>query len=270
MGTIADKLLYLNGTKSAIFNAISATGISIPSDSTFRQYADYISQLTYVPPVTTGSLSVGSTVYLNENSSPVPYLVVHQGLPSSLYDSSCNGTWLLREKIYSNSTWGGPFNYVASASIISKMAQSLSLFDENIQSVICTVKIPYCTGGGSSTVKSGVDGLSCQLFPLGVYELGFTTSTLSSIPIDGAKLSYFLAGVGSGAATKRIALFGSSAAPWWTRTPYIYSSSDAYQISATGSPGAPSISSSYGIRWAMIMPQDLIVDDSGLITSEVA
>lgn len=43
------------------------------------------------------NVAVGSTVYLNENGTPRPYLVVHQGLPSGIYDHSCNGTWLLKK-----------------------------------------------------------------------------------------------------------------------------------------------------------------------------
>ena len=51
MGTIADKLEYLSGTKDAIKNAINATGLTVPNGTPFRDYTDYISQLTYVPPV---------------------------------------------------------------------------------------------------------------------------------------------------------------------------------------------------------------------------
>lgn len=50
MGTIADKLEYLSGTKDTIKNAINATGLTVPDGTPFRDYADYISQLTYVPP----------------------------------------------------------------------------------------------------------------------------------------------------------------------------------------------------------------------------
>ena len=47
-------------------------------------------------------IAVGSSVYMNENGTPVEYLVVNQGIPSasSLYDASCDGTWLLRKDIY--------------------------------------------------------------------------------------------------------------------------------------------------------------------------
>ena len=48
-------------------------------------------------------LSIGSSVYLMENGVATEYLVVNQGIPSgsSLYDDSCDGTWLLRKYIHS-------------------------------------------------------------------------------------------------------------------------------------------------------------------------
>ena len=52
-----------------------------------------------------GQVAVGSIVKLNEDGSPINYIVVHQGRPSALYDVSCNGTWLLRENIMENCQW---------------------------------------------------------------------------------------------------------------------------------------------------------------------
>ena len=46
-----------------------------------------------------GNVAVGTLLNLKENGSPGQYLVVHQGLPSSIYDSSCNGTWVFRASI---------------------------------------------------------------------------------------------------------------------------------------------------------------------------
>lgn len=51
MGTMAEKLAYLSETKNAIKNAISATGLTVPDGATFREYADYIGRLTYVPSI---------------------------------------------------------------------------------------------------------------------------------------------------------------------------------------------------------------------------
>ena len=46
MGTIADKLTYLNDTKTAIKNAVVAKGVSVSDTDTFRSYADKIGQIS--------------------------------------------------------------------------------------------------------------------------------------------------------------------------------------------------------------------------------
>ena len=46
MGTIADKLLYLQGTKSAIKNAIVSKGVSVETGTPFRYYATKIRNIT--------------------------------------------------------------------------------------------------------------------------------------------------------------------------------------------------------------------------------
>lgn len=45
MGTIADKLTYLNATKAAIKNAIVNKGVSVADTDTFRSYADKIESI---------------------------------------------------------------------------------------------------------------------------------------------------------------------------------------------------------------------------------
>lgn len=46
MGTIADKLTYLNGTKTAIKEAIEAKGVTVADTDTFRSYADKIGEIS--------------------------------------------------------------------------------------------------------------------------------------------------------------------------------------------------------------------------------
>ena len=46
MGTIAEKLTYLNNTKTAIKNAVIAKGVSVSDTDTFRSYADKIGQIS--------------------------------------------------------------------------------------------------------------------------------------------------------------------------------------------------------------------------------
>ena len=52
-----------------------------------------------------GDIDVGTEVILNESGQPVNYLIVNQGIPSALYDASCEGTWLLRKDIRENGVW---------------------------------------------------------------------------------------------------------------------------------------------------------------------
>ena len=46
--TISDKLTYLEGTKSAIKDAIVAKGVAVSDSDTFRSYADKIGQISGV------------------------------------------------------------------------------------------------------------------------------------------------------------------------------------------------------------------------------
>ena len=52
-----------------------------------------------------GSKAVGSIVKLKVNGTAKEFIVVHQGKPSSVYDESCNGTWLLMKDCYENRAW---------------------------------------------------------------------------------------------------------------------------------------------------------------------
>ena len=64
MGTLADKLQYLKGTKDAIMNAIIEKGVEITSSDTFRSYADKIAQISgsKATNVITENVSVRPTV----------------------------------------------------------------------------------------------------------------------------------------------------------------------------------------------------------------
>ena len=110
-----------------------------------------------------GSMSVGSTVKLNLGGSPRDFLVVHQGLPSSMYDSSCNGTWLLLKDIYTTRMWDNSNHDYRNSSIHSYLNETfLNLFDANIKNAIKQVKIPYHNSDGTEgSVAEGANGLNC-------------------------------------------------------------------------------------------------------------
>lgn len=214
-----------------------------------------------------GSMSVGSTVKLNLGGSPRDFLVVHQGLPSSMYDSSCNGTWLLLKDIYTTRQWGSSNNDYKNSGIHSYLNGTfLNLFDNDIKNAIKQVKIPYQNGTGSGgSVASGANGLSCKIFLLSGYELGWTTSDNSRFPRDGAKLSYFSSGRGSAANNKRIAYYNDSAALWWLRSPHTGNASRVWYIYSDGNCGDFYNYETYGVRPALVLDSSLSVSDDGSV-----
>ena len=206
--------------------------------------------------------AVGSTVKLKVNGTAKEFIVVHQGKPSSLYDDSCNGTWLLMKDIYENRVWqSGNINKYESSDIHTYLNNTfLNLFESNIRDAIKQVKIPYRKNGGSGgTDQSGANGLSAKIFLLSGYEVGWTTSDYSYFPVDGAKLSYFESGTGTSANNKRIANLNGSAAHWWLRSPSTYDTVDGGLVSSNGNYSNFDASYSYGIRPALLLNSDLLV-----------
>lgn len=216
-----------------------------------------------------GSKAVGSIVKLKVGGVAKEFIVVHQGKPSGMYDASCDGTWLLMKDIYENRKWhSSNVNKYESSDIYTYLNNTfLNLFDNNIRDVIKQVKIPYRKNGGSDgTDQSGANGLSCKVFLLSGYEVGFTTSNNRYFPIDGAKLDYFESGNGTSANNKRIAKLNGSSTYWWFRSPYTGTTLSVWRAYPHGDYGYNDASYSYGIRPALVLPQDMEVDSSGNVT----
>ena len=214
--------------------------------------------------------AVGSTVKLKVNGTAKEFIVVHQGKPSSLYDDSCNGTWLLMKDIYENRVWqSGNINKYESSDIHTYLNNTfLNLFESNIRDAIKQVKIPYRKNGGSGgTDQSGANGLSAKIFLLSGYEVGWTTSDYSYFPVDGAKLSYFESGTGTSANNKRIANLNGSAANWWLRSPRTSGTLNVWYVLSDGYYNGYNASGSYGIRPALVLPSTLLVSDDGTVST---
>lgn len=212
-----------------------------------------------------GSKAVGSIVKLKVNGTAKEFIVVHQGKPSSLYDESCNGTWLLMKDIYENRVWqSGDINKYESSDIHAYLNSTfLNLFDSNIKDAIKQVKIPYRKNGGSDgTDQSGANGLPCKVFLLSGPEAGLAGA--SYIPNDGTKLDYFNAN--TGVDSKRIAYLSGTATAWWLRSPSTYSANYVLVVNSDGGYNDDYASNSSGIRPALMLPQDMEVDSSGNVT----
>ena len=266
-GTPLNKASLLKDTTAALFGKTNA---AVPDDILSLLSKSMMAQVTEEYTKTTiGTLSVGKTITLNVNGTAKEFIVVHQGKPSSLYDDSCNGTWLLMKDIYENRQWNDSnVNKLESSTIHSYLNSTfLNLFDSSIKDAIKQVKIPYRQGGGSGgTDQSGSNGLLTKIFLMSGYEVGLTTSNNQYLPVDGAKLSYFESGTDTSAKNKRISKLNGSGAIWWLRSPYTGSTASAWYINSVGDYDyGGGVSNSYGIRPALVLPSTFEVysDSSG-------
>ena len=221
--------------------------------------------------VTLSSKAIGSTIKLKVNGSAKDFIVVHQGKPSSVYDDSCSGTWLLMKDIYENRQWHSPdTNDYANSTIRSYLNSTfLAMLDSNIQKAIKQVKLPYRKGSGTSTtVTSGSNGLPAKIFLLSATEMSFNFSYMPSG--EGAELAYFKGCADNSSDSKRVAYLNGSAAGWWLRSPGCNGSSYALYVGSGGDWDGSYCSRSSGVRPALILPSTLLVSDDGTVSTNTA
>ncbi len=135
MGTVSDKINYLNGTKNAIKNAIIAKGVSVNNSDTFRSYATKIGQ---IPLKTLGS----KTITANGTYDPL--------------DDSLDG---YNEVVVSVSGGGGStVNITGSSAIITAELPNttIKLYDSN--STLLDTKTTDTTVGGYVVFDINVSG----------------------------------------------------------------------------------------------------------------
>lgn len=237
---------------------LNGMGYDIPFDSG--------TQISEIP--------VGNIVKIAVNGTLRDFLIVHQGLPSSMYDDSCNGTWLLMKEIYTRVSWAPSYAYNYSTSTINNYLNSdfLNLLDSSIKDVIQQVKIPYYrTNGGLPDIQYGANGVSCKIFLLSGYEVGWSYDVSMQFPEDGAKLSYFESGTSTSANNKRVATDGrtgwQATKTWWLRSDYTANLDKAWYVQSDGTYDHTEKNNSPGCRPAFILPFDTLVSDDGTITT---
>lgn len=208
-----------------------------------------------------GNVPVGTILHMKENGVYQDYLVVHQGLPSSMYDASCNGTWLLRRYVFpgTSTVWqnaSGELDYSKSA--LNNVTQSiLSAYDAETLNTISAVKIPYCYAQGG--VKSGSSGMETKIFVLSPHEYGDPNA--STCGVDGALLSYF-SGV-SGADLVNRVVCGDTY--WGRAVPLPWQGGQVPWVAESGFGNALWYRNSAFSRPCIIRPTSLLVDDDGNI-----
>lgn len=219
-----------------------------------------------------GAKAVGSIVKIKVNGAAKDFIIVHQGKPSSVYDDSCNGTWLLMKDIYEKRQWNSSnTNDYANSTIHSYLNSTfLNLLEPNIKRAIKQVKLPYRKGSGSSeTVTSGSNGLSAKIFLLSAAETSFSHAYMPSG--EGTELAYFKGCADDSSDSKRVAYFGRFADFWWLRSPSCSGYSNyALYVGSDGGLDDYLSPSSYGIRPAFVLPSELVVSDDGTVSTNTA
>lgn len=214
------------------------------------------------------NLPVGSSVYCNVSGTKKEFIIVHHGNPdTSIYDSSCDGTWLLQKETNGfGIRWAmSTGTYYNQSNIKAYMSEAIDEID--IKDIIKTVKIPWCAYG--STYHTLSDGDECKGFPLSMTEVGLTSSDLPYVPDgDGAKLDYFESGTGSSANEKRLALTDIVSRNWWTRSVRTDNNALAWFIYMNGAGNSANVTDSddYRYRLAFIIPSDTMVAADGTIS----
>ena len=208
-------------------------------------------------------LEIGQMIKLNLNGTPWDWLVVHQGLPSSIYDASCDGTWLLMKDVYEKRQWNSTDSNVLETSTIQSYLNGdfLNLFDGKVKGAIKQVKIPYRKNGGSGgTDQSGANGLPCKIFLLSSPEVHIYSNNDG----EGTSLSYFASTSPTETDSKRIANYNGSPSAWWLRSPAKTMSATVQNVRVDGDFGNANTSYTRGIRPALILPSNFIVSEEML------
>lgn len=221
--------------------------------------------------ITVSSLPVGTIVKLKVGGVSTDFIIVHQGLPSNMYDSSCNGTWLMTKGALDRRAWHSTIENTYSISNIHQYLNGdfLNSLDTGVASKIKQAKIPHAYGYyGSSdgtiaagSVRSGANGLSSKIFLPSLYEVrpqrdsdNMDDSWLYSIaPKDGDVLSYF-----NNADDSRLIVSG--VVYWWTRSVDCSQNSSVVTIYDDGTPDTGQCNSTYYLRPTLILQPDTVVD----------
>lgn len=220
-----------------------------------------------------GNLAVGTTINLMINGTETPFIIINQGIPSnsSLYDASCDGTWLLAKEYFLYDVWDDGSNYISFESSNARTILN-STFINSLgsaeQAAVKEVTIPYVytnSGGGTMSTKTGANGTAVKAFLLSLPELGLT----SVGPTDGAETEYFkdcADNTSNADDSLRIAKYGSNVYEWATRTIRETGGSSEYMyyIDSTGDYNWRNPSYEVCLRPAMVFDSNTKIDDATL------
>ena len=215
----------------------------------------------YPAGTTLDDLSVGDTVFFAVGNTSHEFIIVHKGIPSSIYHESCDGVWLMSKLVLDSCKYSNTYNSV-NFYRISTLHNYLDTvwvetLQERVKEAIIPVLIPYWEGNTSTgELATGDRGLHARAFALSCRELAHVSSP-STRPDSGVVLDYFT----NNEKTKRQAMdISGTACAYWTRDQHMSSAGSAWWVTNEGLFGYGAVSSSTPyIRPAFVLPYDFEV-----------
>ena len=201
---------------------------------------------------TLGSVSLGSTVTLKENGTPVDFYVAKHD-----YESGLNGagkTLLVRKFLWDETrSWGYPNAYAKSGIDSWLNGEYKQMFEADIRTEMRTTGFYYTPGDGNAQVTT----LRRSVFLLSLTEYGKGLKEGTALPIASSlHPAYNSDGHGHNQ---------------WTRSPYTSATDRAYRITyATGDAQSAKCDNAEGIRPALTLSSSLFIADDGSVKVNTA
>lgn len=194
----------------------------------------------------------GFTVYINENSKLVPYLVL---------TSNYNGQALLLRKellndlhTFNDDSYGYSGYYKDSSIDKYLNGDFLSTLDPKIQSDIVDSEITITSKSSLGVTGEDTENITRKVFLLSYTEIGLTDYSVANK--EGKPLKYFNDSI------SRIAYRNNEACSWWLRTSYTWDSNSVWGIGPKGSNGGGQVDRTNGIRPAFCISNKMGIEKS--------
>lgn len=224
---------------------------------------------------TLGQTAVGTVVKINENGSPVDFIVVQQGNPNpAIYSTTFNnGTWLTRNLLTTPiENGGGGTNGVAGW----YNGSYKNLIDANIRNEILTVKLPWTELSFSGVTEQNhilEEGFNTQIFPPHYLELRVSPPNEYYLTGTASRLSYWNSSNSVAPNTVDTPDNQGDYRPigqYWVRGLYRRSTTNTRSLvrnlSTSGNLVSQASFDYYPTRPCFLLPQNLTVLDDGTIS----
>lgn len=213
---------------------------------------------------------IGDIIRINDTKfngkADSEYIIIQKGRPSTAYDQSCDGVWLMRKNSFPIEYYHSVSNSYADSMLRPKLADDYEKYTDSLEKII-RVKVPYYKGRGNdstSSIQTGSNGIEGYGILLSATEMGLTACGDTTVMTIGTTLEYFKSSYGN---SKTCTLDSGAAIACWTRTPVQNTQYDVYCVSESGVliERACHNPQKAGYRPVIVVPKNLRVDENNFL-----